>query len=467
MRYILLILCIHMPVLAYAIAPDSLWSRTFGGSLTEECYSGQQTSDGGYVLAGWTTSFGAGDADFWLVKVNEDGDSVWSRTFGGSDIEWCWSVRQTFDGGYVMAGKTASFGAGWDDIWLVKTDENGDSLWSRTYGGVSWDRCTSVKQTSDSGFILAGSTCSFSCVERISDFWLVKTDANGDSLWSRTFGGIKSEEGRCVVQTSDGGYILAGHTHSFGMGKYDFWLVKTDEHGNSLWSRTFGGKSDDKCRSVQQTSDGGYILAGKTYSFELDTGDFWLVKTDENGDSLWSRTFGGSAYESCRSVQQTSDGGYILAGWAESFGAGNSDMWLVKTDENGDSLWSRAFGGNFNDGAYFVEQMSDGGYVLAGLTESFGTGIDYWLVKTEPERPYYTTVYPNNQGTNPVVLWIAPQTCDYKIYCTTNMAEIGEPPGADWSIAVILTNVQAGKAEWKDPTGFVSYKRYAVTMSCP
>jgi len=204
-----------------------------------------------------------------------------------------------------------------------------DSLWSRAFGGANTDVCNSVQQTSDGGYFLAGSTYSFG--SGLTDFWLVKTDAQGDSLRSRTFGGSDFEWCTSVQQTSDSGYVLAGHTRSFGAGNYDLWLVKTDANGDSLWSRTFGGSSNDYCSSVQQTSDGGYVLAGYTYSFGAGDYDFWLVKTDAQGDSLWSRTYGGTWEDCCWSFQQTSDGGYVLAGRTSSFGAGISDFWLVKT----------------------------------------------------------------------------------------------------------------------------------------
>ena len=364
--------------------PDSLWSKTFGGDDDDRCISLQRTSDGGYILAGFTYSFGTGYADFWLVKADEDGDSLWSRTFGGNLIEHCYSVQQTSDGGYILAGLTCSFGAGYGDFWLLKTDENGDSLWSRTFGGYGDDICWSVQQTSDEEYVLGGYTSSFGAGSY--DFWLLKTDQNGDSLWSRTYGGNGYDNCYSVQQTTDGGYILAGRTQSFGAGSYNFWLLKTDEDGDSLWSRTFGGDSFDSCHSVWQTEDGGFVLTGLTASFGAGSGDCWLVKTNDEGDSLWSRTYGGNGYDYCNSVQQTSDGGYILAGHTGSFGAGSSDFWLVKTDENGDSLWSRTFGGNNGEVCESVIQTSDEGYILAGSTGSFGAGLgDFWLLKTDPD----------------------------------------------------------------------------------
>jgi len=326
-----IIFCAAILSLAVSISaqpPDSLWSRTFGGDDSDRCFSVQQTSDGGYILVGETRTFGAGSVDCWMVKTNENGDSLWSRTFGGNYEDECYSVQQTSDGRYILAGFTKSFGAGCANFWLIKTDENGDSLWSRTFGGNDWDDCYSVLQTSDSGYILAGYTYSYGA--GCSDFWLIKTDESGDSLWSKTFGGYDDDCCWSVQQTSDGGYMLAGQTKSFGAGGTDFWMVKTDENGDSLWSHSFGWNNFDKCFSVKQTSDGGYILAGYAQLSGTYNSDFWLIKTDEDGDSLWSRTFGGDDLEECYSIQQTSDGGYILAGYTHSFGAGGDDFWLIK-----------------------------------------------------------------------------------------------------------------------------------------
>jgi hypothetical protein len=206
--------------------------------------------------------------------------------------------------------------------------------WNKTFGGSSADFATSVKQTSDGGYILAGYTFSFGSGE--SDFWLVKTDSSGGHEWNRTFGGDSYDFASSVQQTSDGGYILAGHTYSFGAGVSDFWLVKTDSSGNLEWDQTFGGSDSEFAYSVQQTFDGGYVIAGYTNSFGFG-GDFWFVKTDSSGNHEWNRTFGGSDFDQVHSVQQTSDGGYILAGYTNSFGSGG-DFWVIKTDSSGGTL---------------------------------------------------------------------------------------------------------------------------------
>lgn len=381
----LMIVCLAcLPVLLFAQPPDSLWSRAFGASGNDECTSILQTADGGYILGGWTGSFGAGGIDMWVVRTDANGDGLWSRTFGGTEEDACYGIALAADGGCLLAGDARSFGSGTYDYWLVKAGESGDSLWSRIFDGGGLDRCTSIERTPDNGYLLGGSSTSFGAGN--TDFWLVKTNATGEAQISHTFGGHEYDECYSIQQTSDGGCVLAGYTESFGAGITDFWLVKTNANGDSLWSRTFGGTSTDVCLSVEQTSGGGYILAGYTFSFGAGGADFWLVKTDANGNQLWSRTFGGSGDDRCYSVLQAADGGYLLSGYTESFGAGGMDFWLVRTDANGTELWNRTFGGSGDDLCHTVIRTTDGGYMLAGYTMSSGAGArDFWMVRTGPE----------------------------------------------------------------------------------
>jgi len=256
-------------------------------------------------------------------------DTLWTKTFGGSDDDWGESVQQTSDGGYIIAGTTESYGAGGRDVYLIKTDGEGFQQWYQTFGGVSWDYGESVQQTSDGGYIIVGYTCSYGAGSY--DVYLIKTNAEGNQQWSQTFGGISVDCGYSVQQTSDGGYIIAGWTYSFGAGYRDVYLIKTDANGNETWSQIFGGSDDDIGRSVQQTSDGGYIIAGYTGPY-AGTNDVYLIKTDANGNEQWSQVFGGSYSDYGRSVQQTSDGGYIIAGWTASYGAGSYDVYMIRLE---------------------------------------------------------------------------------------------------------------------------------------
>ncbi len=395
---LLTVLCVLFLVsTAIAQEPgDTLWTRTYGGSDNDVGYSVQQTSDGGYITAGYTQSFGAGYEDFYLVKTDSLGDTVWTRTYGGSDGDYAHSVHQTTDGGYIIAGGTYSFGAGEADFYLVKTDPLGYTLWTVTEGGSNHDYAHSVQQTTDGGYIVTGATNSFGAGDY--DYYVVKTDSLGGTLWSRTYWGSGDDYARSIQQTSDGGYIVAGYTNSFGAGLYDFYLVKTDSIGNTLWTRTYGGSGDDYARSVQQTIDGGYIVAGYTRSFGAGLYDFYLVKTDSLGIPQWTKTYGGDSHDRAYCVQQTTDGGYIVAGHTFSFGAGNSDVYLVKTDANGYTLWTRTYGGIQRDRGYSVVQTTDGGYIAAGATRSFGAGgMDMYLVRVAARPPSVTlTIVPGD-----------------------------------------------------------------------
>jgi predicted secreted protein len=312
--------------------PESEWSKTFGGLGDDFGMSVQQTSDGGYVIAGATnsstTSNGTGAQDLWLIKTDSNGNKVWDKTFGGSSDDAGWSVQQTSDGGYVVAGYTSSYGVGGDDVWLIKTDSNGNKVWDKTFDGTSDDGGMSVQQTSDGGYVVAGYTSSYGAGGW--DVWLIKTDSNGNKVWDKTFGGTSDDMGVSVQQTSDGGYVIAGFTSSYGAGGEDVWLIKTDSNGRKVRDKTFGGTSIDGAISIQQTSDGGYVIAGATFSHGAGRGDVWLIKTDSNGRKLWDETFGGSSNDRGMSVQQTSDGGYVVAGGTSSYGAGGEDVWLIK-----------------------------------------------------------------------------------------------------------------------------------------
>jgi len=414
------------------------FAKTYGGTGWDEVSSVQQTSDGGYIVAGYTTSFGAGSLDLFLIKTDANGNVIWAKTYGGTDYDIASSVQQTSDGGYIVAGYTTSFGAGNSDVFLIKTDADGNIIWAKTYGGTSSDYAFSVQQTSDGGYIVAGTTWSFGA--GAEDLFLIKTDANGNVVWAKTYGGTLWDQAYSVQQTSDGGYIVAGYTKSFGAGWSDIFLIKTDADGNIIWAKTYGGTGDDWASSVQQTYDGGYIVAGTTRSFGADSSNVFLIKTDANGNIIWAKTYGGTDYDKALSVQQTSDGGYIVAGWTTSFGAGYADLFLLKMDANGNIMWAKTYGGTSSDYALSVQQTSDGGYIVAGYTYSFGAGYwDIFLIKTDANgnigscsivqnaNPTVNTVSPTVNTPSPSVSSVSPTVNSISPTVTTPTPTVSEP----------------------------------------
>jgi hypothetical protein len=286
-------------------------------------YSVVETSDGGYALAGYTSS-SSPYGDLYLVKTFADGTMAWNRTYGGKSHGWAHSLIQTPDGGYAIAGEIGLYGSSNSDFWLVKTDSAGNMQWNKTYGGTDNDIAYSLVQTVDSGYALAGLNL------------LVKTDSAGSMQWNKTYGGALGERAYSLVQTSDGGYALAGTIYIIlnDYTYADFWLAKTDSAGNMQWNKAYGAVGEDEvASSIVQTVDGGYALAGTKY-FDYNPVDFWLVKTDSTGNMQWNRAYGGALGERANSLIQTVDGGYAIAGDAYSFGSG-SQVYLVKTDGMG------------------------------------------------------------------------------------------------------------------------------------
>ena len=302
--------------------PQEEWNRTYGGSSDDVGTYGQQTKDGGYIITGYTSSYGA-DApfswlikvqhrgDLWLIKTDAEGQKEWDRTYGGLGKDLGFFVQQTKDEGYIIVGGKKSFWIiGSYDLWIIKTDAKGNVLWDRTFGGSGEDLGFSVQQTNDDGYIIAGYT-SFTNGKKA---WIIKIDSQGNKQLDMATGRADSEAAS-IGLTKDGGYIITGYTPSSGSGKEDVWLIKTNSKLHWDWLKTFGGPNRDLGLSVQETEDGGYIIAGLTESFGAGKGDVWLIKTDPKGDREWDRTFGGSNFDSGASVQQTRDGGYIVTGY--------------------------------------------------------------------------------------------------------------------------------------------------------
>ena len=312
--------------------------QTYGGADTDAGNSLVETSDGGYAIAGSTDSYGAGSWDVWLVKTDSSGVMQWNQTYGGTGSDYGWSVVQTTDGGYAVAGYTSSYGAGDFDVWLVKTDAYGNEQWNQTYGGADYDYGQSLVGTIDGGYAIAGFTLSYGAGD--FDVWLVKTDAYGNEQWNQTYGGADYDYGQSLVGTIDGGYAIAGYTYSFGAGQSDVWLVKTDANGVMQWNQTYGGALYEWAYYVVQTSDGGYAIPASTYSYGTSSYDLWLIKTDSSGTLQWSQTYGGTGDDGGNSILETINGGYVIVGQTNSYGTVGGDVWLVKTDVESGLAWT-------------------------------------------------------------------------------------------------------------------------------
>ncbi len=399
------------------------WQRCLGGTDAEDVYSVQQTTDGGYIISGYSRSIDGdmtlnkGYEDNWVVKLSASGAVEWQRSYGGSSDDYGGPISQTTDGGYIMACSSfsndgdVSGNHGQKDGWIAKLSASGGVEWQKCIGGSSMDKINSIQQTTDGGYIMAGTTKSndgdVSGNHGDYDYWVVKLSSVGIIQWQKCYGGSDYDEANSIAQTSDGGYIVAGATNSTNgdvSGNHgflsDYWIIKLSSSGGLDWQKCLGGNFDDEAHSVVQTFDGGYIIAGVSRSINGDIignhgeGDHWIVKLSSVGSLQWQRALGSSGDEGANSVKQTADGGYVVAGSADTSNGdvtgsiGRSDIWIVKLSGSGNIAWQKCFGSSHADGASAIQQTTDGGYILAGVTvgndgdvAGYHGGSDIWVVK--------------------------------------------------------------------------------------
>jgi hypothetical protein len=375
----------------FAQPPDTLWTKTFGGDGEEFGSSVCQTLDGGYVITGNTNPTAPeGFPDVYLVKTDVDGNELWNRTFGGSYSEHGRCIQQTSDGGYIIVGETESYGNGCldnPDIYLIKTDIEGYEEWYHTYGGSFEEKGFWIEQTSDSGYIIVGFTYSYSGNNRC-DVYLIKTNANGIEEWHRTYGDSYWNFAYCVQVTSDGGYIISGSSYSLDGPYYGGYLLKTDSLGNEEWSRFYDDNDAKVVYCVRQILEGGYILTGMLGNSEQF--DIFLKKVTVNGYDEWTRYFGIARWDQAFFVQQTLDGGYIMVGLNDHRIVGYMDAYLIKTDTDGNEEWELTLGGNYSDAAKSVQQTPDGGYIVCGYKQinSQPESFDAWLIRLDSEGTF-------------------------------------------------------------------------------
>ena len=358
-------------VFATPLTAQVRFQKTYGGVELDYGFDILQTDDGGYIVAGETKNFGAGDLDAWLVRTDSLGDTLWTRTHGTAAPEAACALSAIPSGGWYVAGYGAGAG-GYSDVWVLKVDANGDTVWTRMLQGQYNDYAWSVATTGDGGCIVAGQTESYGA--GYVDAWLIKFEADGDTAWTETHGAPdKWDIFYSVTQAPDGGYILGGANYPAG-GREDAWLLKTDAAGGEVWSHTYSGASGayEDFREVINVPGGGFAACGSW------GGKVSLARIDASGDTAWTRQYSGNS-QLGYGMARCSDDGFVLVGSAVQ------DAWLIRTDTDGDTVWTRRYGGSLPDDGRSVIQAADGGYVLTGFTRSFGAGwFDLWIIKTDP-----------------------------------------------------------------------------------
>ncbi len=390
------------------------WIKNFGGSGDDTAHAIIATTDGGYAILGFSNSID-GDLtdktievnDYWLLKLDADGNLEWNKTYGGSKDDRGQSLVQTKDGGYAMTGYAMSSDGdgsnneGFHDNWIVKLDATGMIEWEKSFGFSGHDHSYDILQTDDEGFFFVGFLDITSAradgntdkggsltAHGVGEFWGTKIDPKGDLQWRGYFGGTNNDRAHAVVQADDGGFVLSGFTESDDYdisdtrGSYDFWIVKVDRNGNLLWERSFGGTGIEISRDIAKTYDGGYVVAGNTFSNDIDISknygesDVWMLKIDATGELVWERTYGGKQFDAAQGISASKDGGFIIVGNSKSkdsdtdANAGENDIWAIKTDKNGDIVWQKAFGGSGLDFGFDILETESGSIVLVGETAS-------------------------------------------------------------------------------------------------
>jgi len=442
---ILMLTALLISIIAIA-QPALKQQRTIGGTAEDIFESMALTADGGFIAGGISASPVSGNksedskglTDYWIVKYDSLGNIEWDKTVGSSGDDLLFSLQQTADDGYILGGESAASVSGDktegsygdNDFWIVKLDAAGNIAWNKTFGGSSFENFRALQQTKDGGYILGGSSYSNASGTKTedsrgeTDFWIVKINATGDVQWDKRFGGTSEDELQSLQQTEDGGFILGGYSFSRkggdktepNFGANDYWVVKTDGNGNKQWDKTIGGASTENLHCIKQVADGGYILGGASNSgisgnktaAQIGGEDYWLVKLNSTGDIIWNKTIGGTGNDELYTLRQTTDGGYILAG--SSFSnisadktescRGKSDYWIVKTDTAGSVQWDKTIGGNDDDYCFSIYQLNKNNYLIGGFSasdisgdktnNSIGVGYydrDYWILHLRYKVP--------------------------------------------------------------------------------
>ncbi len=374
-----------LPLLWGAVAwgwQQQRWAWTYGESGADFATSVQRLEDG-YLGAGYTNSYGSGKQDGWVWRLDEQGSSRWQKVYGGAEDDDFLAAALAADGGMVAAGSTLSFGVIGQDAWAMRLDAAGESVWQYAYGGVGNEAAQAIWPTVDGGYVLAGSSSSGSAGG--ADGWVWRLDAAGDIVWQFVYGGPAVDEFQAVTATTDGGFVVAGETWSFGAALSDGWLLKLDGSGGVVWQKRYGDLLADGWLALQAAADGGVIVAGYTDSVGTGGQDAWVMRLDAAGDALWQMAYGGVDADRAEALLTLADGSYLVAGVTESFGAGHEDAWVLRLDDGGKIVWQKTYGGSLaGDVASAITAAPAGGAVFAGHTFSFGAGeVDAWGVRLD------------------------------------------------------------------------------------
>ena len=374
--------------------PNVEWERIQGGSEFDACYCVQETDDGGFVFAGGSYSFGPGQSDLWIIKTDSNGNTLWNKTYGGPANESCYCIQKTNDDCFVVTGKTKTSEPNNYDALLLKIDSEGNELWSVTYGGEEFDAGWWVEPTNDEGFILVGVTESKG--NGNGDIWVVKTNENGEIIWEQTYGGALLDEAEEILVLENDRYIIVGSTESFCSNGKDIIVLCIDNDGSQIWQKTYGGKAYDEGWSIELIDENTYYILGRTSSFGSGGQDFWLLKINEEGEVLLNRTFGKIGLDQVRRIKKANQDTYLISGCTQSDIDDDIDFWLISIDEKGLVKWDTIFGDQDVDICYDTKQTSDLGYILTGMTYNNQNQGDSFIIKlssyenqqpTAPEKP--------------------------------------------------------------------------------
>jgi hypothetical protein len=355
------------------------FQKAYVANFDQEAHDVVGMPDGGYLLVGYTTNTTINDRDINVIKTDAGGNQVWTKQFGGAKVDFANRMLPTQDGNYFLIGHSQSFGGGDYDVYLVKIDGSGNLLWQKTYGSNGNELGMDIISSGDGNYVIVGYSKASGSTDNNAELW--KIDANGTQIWSKTYGGSAHDYGNSVKLCSDGGFIMMGQTYSSGAGSGDAYMVKTDASGNETWSKTFGGINGDEGIYITANTDGSYCFVMRDSSTAGMDIDVKVIKTDASGNVSWTKQYGSNLKDTPKMIQPTSDGGYIVAAISRGFGWINPDMWILKLNSTGDTTWSRHYGGTNNEHCYTMREESDGSFIGCGKTSSYGPSMDAIFIK--------------------------------------------------------------------------------------